>query len=49
MPTSVWPPATDAEETARLRAQIAAEMPDMATINATHRGANYGVPSCTRP
>ncbi|MGW7579164.1 hypothetical protein [Streptomyces sp. NPDC054765] len=36
--------AADAEEAARLRAQITAEMPDLAAITAAHHGATYDMP-----
>ncbi|WP_411138023.1 hypothetical protein [Streptomyces sp. C10] len=37
--------AAEAEETARLRAQIAAEMPGLAAITAAHHGAIYDMPA----
>lgn len=37
--------AADEEETARLRAQIAAEMPGLAAITAAHHGTTYDMPA----
>ncbi|WP_030019356.1 hypothetical protein [Streptomyces monomycini] len=33
--------AAEAEETARLRAQIAAQMPELAAVTAAHHGVTY--------
>ncbi|MEU6965007.1 hypothetical protein [Streptomyces chrestomyceticus] len=39
--------AAEAEETARLRAQIAAQMPELAAVTAARHGVTYDMP--TRP
>ncbi|WP_310726202.1 hypothetical protein [Streptomyces sp. N2A] len=40
--------AAEAEETARLRAQIAAEAPGLAAWTAAHHGVTYDMPACSR-
>ncbi|MGD3113014.1 hypothetical protein [Streptomyces sp. YGL11-2] len=37
--------AAEAEETARLRAQIAAQMPGLAAWTAAHHGVTYDMPA----
>ncbi|UQA90769.1 hypothetical protein [Streptomyces halobius] len=43
------PATAQAEATARLRAQIAAEMPSLAAITAAHHGVTYEVPKAGSP